>query len=194
MSRHVSGSMFAIAVAAGFSACDSSTASVDAVPVLSAPIVDLTKVVRFIPFGADLPGSGVKNPAYELVVTGTNLEVRAATAGRVARMLPNEQGDIELHVAVPDSEYVVIYDHVLNVSVAIGQAVQPGTVLGTVGAWMPTERRVELQINRGNVAHCPKDLGTSDFNAAHDEALAAADLAQQDPAWTSVCLATTVTP
>lgn len=162
--------------------------------MLSVPIVDLSNVVRFIPFGADLPGSGVKNPAYELVVTGASSEVRAATSGTVTRIEANSQGDSELHVQVPGTNYLIIYDHVLSVAVSVGQAVSPGTTLGSVGLWTATQGRVELQINRGDLAVCPKDLGTSDFNSAHDAALVGATPALQNPAWTSVCLAATVQP
>jgi hypothetical protein len=162
--------------------------------VLSVPVVDLARVVRFIPFGAALPGSGVPNPAYEFVLSGTGHDVLAATAGVVSQIGPNDQGDSELHVTVPGTNYLVIYDHVLNVSVAVGQSLTPGVVLGKTGIWSPTQSRIELQINRADLSVCPRDLGTSDFNAAHAAALAAADRTQQNAAWTDVCLASTVQP
>jgi hypothetical protein len=160
---------------------------------LSVSIVDLSTVRRFIPFGAEL-SPGRLNPAYEFVVSGTGTEVRAATAGTVTRVEVQDQGDHELHVQPADSSYLIIYDHVLDVGVSVGQSLQPGTRLGRVGVWTASQGRVELQINRNNLSVCPRDLGTTEFNAAHDAAFAAADPKQQQPGWTSVCLATTVTP
>jgi hypothetical protein len=163
--------------------------------LLTEPIVNLNLVERFIPFGAELPGSGgTKNPAYEFVVTGAQSDVVAAAAGRVTRIDPNAQGDVELHVEVTGTDYLVIYDHVTNVAVVVGQNVTPGQRLGDVGVWTISHGRVELQINRDNDAVCPRDIATTSFNTAHDAALANADPALQSPAWTSVCLATTVQP
>jgi hypothetical protein len=175
-------------------ACASPTAP-ERPPVLSVPVVHLGAVSRFIPFGAALPGSGVLNPAYELLVTDTAAEVRAVTAGVIARVIANTQGDYELHVSVPGApSYLVIYDHVQDLQVGAGQSVQPGTVLGRVGVWSDTHGRIELQINHGQLSVCPRELGTPEFNAAHEAALAAADPASQHPSWTSVCLADTVVP
>ena len=159
--------------------------------MLSAPIVDLATVRRFIPFGAEL-SPGRLNPAYEFVVDGDSVDVFAATEGRVAIIAPQEQGDNELHVTPASAEYLVIYDHVRDVAVTVGQLVQPGMRLGRAGVWSPGQSRVELQINRDRLSVCPRDLGTAPFNAAHDAALAAA--VEQQPGWTSVCLAATVQP
>jgi len=173
------------------SGCSDSTEPT-APPVLSVPIVNLTTVETFIPFGAPLPGSGVLNPAYELVVADTAQNVFAATDGIVVRVVQNSQGDYELHVRPPGSrDWLVIYDHVLAPMVAVGQTIAPGTVLGRVGLWSESHGRVELQVNRGNASICPRDLGTPGFNAAHEAAFAGLD---QDPSWTSVCLAETVIP
>jgi hypothetical protein len=111
--------------------------------------------------------------------------------GIVERVLANDpsQGDFELHIRpTRSSSFLVIYDHVLDVRVRAGDSVEPGTVLGLIGNWSPSEGRVELQINRGDLAVCPRDLGTRDFNAAHDAAMAAS----RDPQ--DVCLAATVRP
>lgn len=191
MARELLAVLLSLAVLS--SSCASPTEPGGTPPVLSEAIVDLSQIVRFIPFGAALPGSGVTNPAYELVVTGASQPVRAATAGTVTRV-ESQGDDFELHVSVPGTDYLVIYDHVRNVAMVVGQTVAPGTLLGTVGPWSPGQGRVELQINRGNESVCPRDLGTPGFNAAHDAALAAADPAQQAPGWTSVCLAAIVRP
>lgn len=163
-------------------------------PVLSIPMIDLSHVVVFLPFGLSL-SSGVQNPAYEFITDDPSLEVIAVTPGVVARILanPQEQGDSEIHVtASSSSNYVIIYDHVKDLRVAEGQPVEAGAPLGTTGNASGTQGRTELQINRsGNpdVAVCPRDLGTEQFNAAHDAALAASGSPH-----TSVCLASTVLP
>lgn len=94
-----------------------------------------------------------------------------------------------------NDDHLIIYDHVLDPALSVGSRVEPGTRLGRVGIWTPTQGRVELQINRGNnLSICPRDLGTPEFNAAHDAALRAADPREQQPGWTNVCLAATVVP
>jgi Peptidase family M23 len=161
-------------------------------PVLSVPVIDLGRVVTFIPFGARLD-SGVQNPTYELRANDRTLEVRAATAGIVISISARDQLDFELHVRpTASSDYLVIYDHVREPRVAVGATVQAGDPLGLIGNWSPTQGRTELQINRRanpDVAVCPRDLGTPSFNAAHDAALAAAG-----SSYTSVCLVATVQP
>ncbi len=183
----------AATLAAAAMACDSPTdaGEDDTPPVLSVPMVDLSTIREFLPFGSVL-SSGVQNPAYEMVLEGTSLEIRAVTAGRVERIDANDpsQGDFELHIRPSQkSIYLVIYDHVLDLKVKEGNAVEPGTVLGRIGNWTATEGRIELQINRNDLSVCPRDLGTAGFNAAHDAALAAS----LEPA-ASVCLAETVHP
>src|SRR5678816_3446104 len=80
-------------------------------PELSVPIVDLSAVRGFIPFGAEL-SPGRLNPAYELRVSGANTEVRAATSGKVKAIEQNEQGDYEVRIQAPHPDYLIIYDHV----------------------------------------------------------------------------------
>jgi hypothetical protein len=171
--------------------CSGSTEP-SAPPVLSVPVVDLTAVESFIPFGAALPGSGVLNPAYELVVADTARDVFAATGGTVSRIIRNSQGDYELHIRPLGSRgWLVIYDHVLAPVVAEGQTIEPGAVLGRIGLWSESHGRIELQINREDDSICPRALGTPGFNAAHEATFASLD---QDPSWTSVCLSETVRP
>jgi hypothetical protein len=104
-----------------------------------------------------------------------------------------EYEDYELHVRPAlTSAYLVIYDHVRNLTVAEGTSVGPGDVLGTIGHASPGEGHVELQINRSgspNVSLCPRDLGTEAFNAAHE----ALFVSMRSP-HAGVCLAPTVIP
>ena len=166
-------------------------------PELSVPIVDLSTVRGFIPFGAEL-SPGRLNPAYELRVAGANTEVRAATTGKVKAIEQNEQGDYEVRIQASHPDYLIIYDHVQDVAVHVNDQVSAGARLGRVGVWSNdpnVQGRVELQINKGgNLSICPRDIGTADFNSAHDAALANALPIQQQPGWTNVCLQATVIP
>ena len=161
------------------------------------PIVDLSTVRGFIPFGAEL-SPGRLNPAYELRISGANTEVRAATSGKVKAIEQNEQGDYEVRIQATHPDYLIIYDHVQDVAVHVNDQVSAGTRLGRVGVWNNdpnVQGRVELQINKGgNLSICPRDIGTADFNTQHDAALAAALPIQQQPGWTNVCLQSTVIP
>lgn len=162
-------------------------------PVLSVPVVDLDRVTVFIPFGARL-ANGVLNPAYDFRTGGRDVEVRAVAPGVVTRIgFQPEYDDFEVHLRpAATSEYLVIYDHVRNLTVAEGAVVRPGDVLGTIGPGSPGEGHTELQINRRgppDISLCPRDLGTEAFNAAHDAVFAAL----RSP-HAGVCLAATVVP
>ena len=161
--------------------------------MLSVPMIDLDRVVVFIPFGARL-ANGVLNPAYDFQTNGRGLDVRAVAPGVVSRVGANEGiPDFEVHVKPSaTSGYFVIYDHVLPPMVAEGAVVAAGDRLGTIGNGNPGWGKIELQINRRgspDVSLCPRDLGTAAFNAAHAAALAATQSPHAD-----VCLAPTVIP
>lgn len=168
-----------LGAAATLAACGGSGTSTSAtpeaaVPVLSVPVVDLTLLVDFLPFGA-----APSNPTYKLYTAGDTAPVRAAGPGTVVAILANtgRDADAEIHVRPPGApDYLVIYDHVVSVQVAVGQSVAAGQVLGRIAPWLPGKGLTELQVNRGSgpstVARCPREFGTADFNAAHDAALA----------------------
>jgi len=148
------------------------------VPVLSRPIVDLTQLTDFKPFGLS-EGAGHINPTYELRTRGDTTSVQAAGPGTVINILANPapDSDSEIHIRPPGApDYLIIYDHVVSLRVVVGQSVTAGQVVGRIGPWVPGVGRTELQVNRGSgpsaVALCPRDFGTADFNAAHDAALA----------------------
>ncbi len=165
-------------------------------PALSQPIVDLAHVVEFVPFGATLSGSGVLNPAYELRTDVQGLAVVAAAPGVVVAIRLNGQGDDEIEIRpTASSVFAVIYDHVVERTVSVGTTVSAGTPLGRIGAWDSIQGRTELQVNRdfpdGNprqLAYCPVQFGTPEFNAAHDASMAATG------STSSVCLTDTVVP
>lgn len=166
-----------VSLGATLAACRGTSTSPTAaasVPVLSAPIVDLALLNDFLPFGfSRTPGR--LNPTYELYTTGDTASVRAAGPGTVINILANPEADSEVHIRPSDAaDYLIIYDHVVSLQIAMGQSVAAGQVLGRIGPWVPGVGRTELQVNRGSgqsaVALCPKDFGTADFNAAHDAA------------------------
>ncbi len=165
--------------------------SAASVPVLSVPIVDLALLYDFKPFGF-----GGTNPTYNLYTNGDTLSVRAAGPGTVVNVLANPapDNDSEIHVRPPGApDYLVIYDHVVSLQVAVGQSVTAGQVLGRIGHWVPGLGHTELQVNRGSgqsaVALCPRDFGTADFNDAHDAAFA-----RFQARGAGVCLTSSVQP
>ena len=167
-------------------------------PVLSVPIIDLSQLTDFLPFGSDLGGH--LNPAYELYTSPDTVTVLAASPGVVVDIQPNgaPQTDLEIHIRpTSGSIYLLVYDHLISPQVTVGQSVTAGQALGRIGPFFVAGPhrigRVELQINRGNgsatVAICPRDFGTAAFNAAHDAALAM--FPARGP---NVCLSETVVP
>ena len=167
-------------------------------PVLSVPITDLGQLADFFPFGWDLGGH--LNPAYEFQTSLGTAPVRAVSAGVVVNLKSNPapDTDLELHLRpTKGSIYLIVYDHLVAPQVTVGQSVTAGQVLGRVGPLSDPfhirNGRVELQINRHNgaveVAVCPRALGTAEFNAAHDAALA-----MFPGRGTTVCVLDTVQP
>jgi hypothetical protein len=122
------------------------------VPVLSVPIVDLTQLNYFKPFGL-VEGAGHVNPTYELHTIGDTTSVRAVGPGTVINILanPTPDTDSEIHVRPSDApDYLVVYDHVASLQVVVGQSVTAGQVIGRIGPWVPGVGRIELQVNRGS--------------------------------------------
>ena len=144
-----------------------------------------------------------RSPSYDYkVAAGT--PVRAAAAGVVTRIEadtnPLYPGEFEIETRnVAGGTCLVIYDHVKNLTVAMGSTVAPAMVLGTAGIHTSnaaTWGRVELQINRttqqSSVSQGPRAFGTESFNADQEKALAAHNAANPAFAASSVCLAETV--
>jgi hypothetical protein len=83
-------------------------------------------------------------------------------------MLNDNFPDYEVWVK-PSAKSVwrIIYDHVWNVKVSVGDKLSAGDILGTVG----DKNRTELQINKistdSELSYCPFDFGTSDFIQQH---------------------------
>jgi hypothetical protein len=102
--------------------------------------------------------------------------------------------DFEIRIAQGD-RWLVIYDHVLDVTVLVGDVVEAGDALGTSGTWSMTAGRTELQVNDedAGVARCPLDFGTTEFNQLHEGLRAAVDASAFGPL-PSLCLVGTVVP
>jgi Peptidase family M23 len=190
--------MIIIGTGAALAACGGSdtsptpvASSEASVPVLSVPIVDLTPLYDFKPFGF-----GGTNPTYNFYTTGDTTSVRAAGPGTVVNILANPapDSDSEVHIRPPGAQdYLVIYDHVVSLQVGVGQSVTAGQVVGRIGPWVQGRGHTELQVNRGSglstLALCPREFGTAEFNAAHDAALA-----RFPSGGASVCLTSSVQP
>jgi hypothetical protein len=162
-------------------------------PVLSSAFVSPELAVAFFVFGATLP-SGVQNPTYEIETADQTTRVFAASAGKVVAITNSSNGIDRSVTIVPNDQSVwsIIYDHVSNVRVSVGQTVAAGAELGTVGILNNGRGRTELQVNRFDPApttsYCPQTFGTSSFNAAFAAA------AQRINGNATVCTVTTVRP
>ncbi len=170
--------------------------------VLSNLVVSLDHVVGFGSFGEGLGGAR-QSPAWTIITSDPTESVFAVSAGVVEEILVNDPArpDREIHIRGARSQYRVIYDHVEGVAVSKGNAVNVGTYLGHLGAYVGGKGWVELQINDEHhypasfsdlasaLAVCPLQFGTSAFNAAHQ---AAYDRAPLHPG--GLCLVGTVVP
>jgi hypothetical protein len=137
-------------------------------PVLSVTPVELSTVTSIIAFGADLTPTQ-KNPAFEYYVNNSDVQVRTTCQGEVENIMLNDNfPDYEVWVK-PSAKSVwrIIYDHVWNVKVSVGDKLSAGDILGTVG----DKNRTELQINKVSadreLSYCPFDFGTRDFIQQH---------------------------
>lgn len=157
-------------------------ASVD-LPSFTAPFIDLDLALDFMAFGEPLSADH-DNVAYEIMMDDDSMEVASVTTGRVERVAYQEDTeDYEVFVQYSDS-WLVLYDHVVDPRVDVGDDIAPGEVLGLVayfgnrqvGMELVPMGRIELQVNyigqRGpDWAWCPAIFGTPEFNAMHHEAL-----------------------
>ena len=142
-------------------------------PVLSVPFVNPTLAVKFYVFGATLP-SGVQNPTFEVETADQSSLVFASAAGKVVAIEPTTHGDFTISFILSNENYMLFYDHVSNVRVKMGESVQVGAQLGTVGKLQDGRGRSELMIKdltkKPKSAQCLTQFGTADFNKAFAEA------------------------
>jgi len=136
--------------------------------------------------------------------TVLGVPVRAVTPGFVINVesKANEPGSNpdEFHVdtaTAANSAYRVEYDHVKNIVVQIGDSVDVGDLLGSVGVYDATGGIVEVGINwhKGapeSEAKCPRDYATADVQQAFDAAVVAHNAAFPNHQLSAVCYASQV--
>ncbi|WP_299314276.1 peptidoglycan DD-metalloendopeptidase family protein [uncultured Aquimarina sp.] len=127
--------------------------------------IAMDQVSSFIAFGESLTPTQ-QNPAIEYFTSQSNIQVRSVSDGVVE--------DIRLNINIDDfevwikpnnnSRWLIIYDHVLDINISIGDQVNAGQTIGIIGIG----NRTELQVNDvQNVAHCPLQFGTQSFVQQH---------------------------
>jgi len=162
-------------------------------PVLSVTFIPIEQAVAFFIFGVTLP-SGVQNPTYEIETLDQTAAVFASSGGKVVAITTSSNGIDRSITIVPNdaSVWSIIYDHVSNPRVTVGQTVAAGAQLGTVGILNNGRGRTELQVNRFDpsptLSYCPQTFGNTTFNAGFSTT------AQRLNGNTTVCTATTVRP
>lgn len=65
------------------------------------------------------------------------------------------------------SSWLIIYDHVLAVTVSEGDYISQGIPLGKVGIGNRTEIQLNKQTNGTDLAYCPLNYATSSFIETH---------------------------
>lgn len=131
-------------------------------------------------FGQKLPknsGDTVQriNPNFEFGGLDRPIDLVAAIDGIVAHIeQQQESNDYEVFLSPKEnSDWVVGYDHVTNLTVKKGEAVKVGQKLGVAGKQNSGDYRYELQINNNNTdtMHCPTALLDSSVKATYAAAL-----------------------
>ena len=105
--------------------------------MLSVLPLDLNTVTGLISFGNNLPET--KNPTLEYYTNSPDVVLKAVCGGTIGTVTLNP------NPAVPDysisikhranSSWTIIYDHIKNPAVKVGDVVVAGANLGTVGRW-----------------------------------------------------------
>ncbi|WP_299246910.1 hypothetical protein [uncultured Aquimarina sp.] len=132
--------------------------------------IAIDQVSSFIAFGESLTPAQ-QNPAIEYFTSQSNIQLLSVSDGIVEdiRMNANIE-DFEIWIKPNDnSSWLIIYDHVLDLNISLGDQVSAGQILGNIGIG----NRTELQVNRINdsndVAYCPLNFGTENFVEQHTD-------------------------
>lgn len=134
-------------------------------PLFTIPPIPIAQVSSFIPFGQFLTPTQ-QNPAIEYFGNQSDIPVVSVSEGIVVDVRRNPTiDDFEIWIKPSNNAtWLIIYDHVVEVTISKGDQVQTGSLLGTIGLG----NRVELQVNDDqNIAHCPLQFGTSSFIQQH---------------------------
>ncbi|SEK81481.1 Peptidase family M23 [Aquimarina amphilecti] len=134
-------------------------------PSFTVTQIPMDRVSSFIAFGESLTPTQ-QNPAIEYFTNQSDIEVRAVSDGVVEdiRMNINIE-DFEVWIKPSNnSNWLIIYDHVLDINISVGDQVDAGQIIGVIGIG----NRTELQVNDDqNIARCPLQFGTENFVQQH---------------------------
>lgn len=116
----------------------------------------------FLEFGHDIiefQGEVRDNPCFEYHVSH-EAEVIALTDSKVIYIKDQEENDDYEIITEAAEGFSVAYDHILNKTVAVGDSLHTGDVVGNPGPWQWAFGRVEVQINYpddadGDLSFCP---------------------------------------
>lgn len=146
-------------------------------PMFNLSVVDLTKVVEVKSYGETI-GLRIKRSAIRYLVNDALAEVKSVSVGIVDSVVFNSDPhytDYRVRIRpFKNSLWYVVYNHVAEVKVKVGDPVAAGTVLGRVG----TGDLVDLQVNKivyesAGVKYestvCPSTLFHNSVMTAHDQ-------------------------
>lgn len=156
---------FVILVLIGVSCSDDDRLLDPSPPVFSVTPVAFDQITSFIAFGDALTPTQL-NPAIEYFSDQVGAQVRSVSNGIVVDIRMNTNvDDLEVWIRpTADSKWLIIYDHIIDPEITIGDQVSAEQHLGGIGVG----GRTELQINDNqNLAHCPLGFGTPDFVQEH---------------------------
>jgi len=113
--------------------------------------------IPFYVFGSPLP-SGNLNPTFEYLVN-EDAAILSPITGTVSEIdYRSEHLDYSITIIPSDAtDWIVALDHVLNVSITVGDIVPAGQQIGTAGTWFGGLGRTELQVinNVNGLSYCP---------------------------------------
>jgi hypothetical protein len=128
-------------------------------------------------FGDELPGAR-KNPNFEFSSLKEGTKIIAAIDGTITFIKEqSESSDKEVFLQTNEnSQWIIGYDHLVNVTVKKGDKVKAGDVLGEPGVQNNGLRRFEFQVNKkqsgGDDVHvCPTTLMSSSLKEGLEKSL-----------------------
>ena len=116
-------------------------------------------------FGSTLP-SGNLNPTFEYLVD-EGAAILSPITGMVSAIdYRSEDLDYSITIIPSDAtDWIVVLDHVLNVSIAVGDIATVGQEIGIAGTWFGGLGRTELQVMNdvNGLSYCPFVIFDSDL-------------------------------
>jgi hypothetical protein len=152
-----------------------------------------------LPFGALISDNQYSTAISYITVPGA--PVRAVTEGVVDTVIENPIYPNEYEVRVvclPGSDYIVVYDKILNMVISDADHLMPGDTIGEAGNFSDFAEETSLRVFTGegsNVRYyCPLNYGDSAFVARHKALLAEYNRRGFQPQYDSLCLRNFLTP